>query len=209
VKVDELLSRFEQTKLGATEAQIARLEKSLNAKLPNDYKAFLAICNGGKLDEQLEVSFRSDRYVDGYGNAIVERFFAIGSRGETAVRPVKKHLSEIGQLPENTPDHVICIADDYSGNAITLDLRSRSYGQIGLIDHELIGESFDDSEGYQVVSSSFSDFVAGLRDPSEYESIDPESGRHSWVPDGNVGLWVMLIGLAASLIVLAWLGEFS
>ena len=41
---------FEDTRAGATEADIAQLEASLGARLPDDYRQFLKTCNGASVD---------------------------------------------------------------------------------------------------------------------------------------------------------------
>jgi len=165
------------------------------------------------LDEQLVAPFRSELHAGGQGNAIVERIFAVGSKGETAVRPINDWLSEVDQHPDGVPEQMLCIADDFFGNVITLDLRAGSYGEVGLIDHELISESFDDPEGYQIVGSSFSEFIANLSDEngdqsSEARENEVEASSARWAGDSNAGLWVMFIGLAVALVALWWLGGF-
>ncbi len=144
-------------------AGIEGFETRAGYVLPADYRNFLARRNGGLLAGTVEARWLSSLYRGGYGVVQVERFFSMGGDEAGEVRSIGIELADMEHDPAGIPDGIFAIGADVFGNLVTIDLRAASYGQVAVVDHEVIGESFPDAESYQIVAGSFSEFVSLLR----------------------------------------------
>ena len=227
MEIEELASRITHDGDRIGEAELGAFEKSLAQPLPADFRCFLLLAGGGgELDEPLVYDWRSSTPlgpVDAeYGVALFCR--PVGDEYHS-IRPLHRHIEDMEHLCTGVPREIYVIADDWGGDFLTIDLRSDSYGQIGLVDHETVGDHFEDAETYEVIAPSFSAFVAGLREPMEEGLEENRHLREAFVPqrtgwadvgdppyrsrsEGNEGLWVMIVGGIVALIALAWLNGF-
>jgi hypothetical protein len=81
---------------------------------------------------------------------------------------VEHELKEPGWYP--LPSDLLCFGSDAGGNPLMICLREDRYGEIFLIDHEMVSfegepEPIEEAEEYGLASRlalSFSQFVAGL-----------------------------------------------
>ena len=131
VKVDPTLlklAKFEGVRK-ATESQVANLERRLEAKLPNEYRAFLLAHNGGRPENgSIEVFGRTwDRY----------RYIACVDPIYTLQKGAPPYFSLYHAiqttLPLVPPGHLPTA--DSGGNLITIDLKTK-IGCIYYFDHE-------------------------------------------------------------------------
>jgi cell wall assembly regulator SMI1 len=169
MEIDELAARVSHEGPRITEAELADFDASLGRPLPEDFRRFVLLSGGGgELDEALEFSFEIQKHLGPVrANGFVELFCAPGGDEYHSVRPLYRHIEDMEYVCAGVPRDIYVIADDWSGNFLTIDLRPETYGQVGLVDHETVGDHFDDFETYFVVAPSFSAFVAGLRVPEE------------------------------------------
>lgn len=161
--IDRLASLIPDSS-GVTPTAVKSFEVEHEVKLPVDYKTFLELKNGGDFESEssLEMVFDSPLYQGGEGNVGFDRAYAIGGTAYEAVIPLSKWLTDTEREVTSVPDKIFVIGEDIMGNQITIDLRDGSYGQVALVDHEMVGDDFYDEETYQIVAESFAEFVSKL-----------------------------------------------
>ena len=167
--IEEFASRLDMRGPPLTSEDVAAFEREIGHTLPGDYRRFLETCNGG--------------YVGG-------RFWFVGPTPEDESADAGVH--HVGGLRD---DHdylslrdnrhayqveedwirrgLIWIADDPFGNAICLGLEGLARGRIYFWDHENMpapdewdGE-VETAGNLQLLAESFTEFVAGLREPDD------------------------------------------
>jgi anti-sigma B factor antagonist len=174
---DEIQALIENTVPPPTEEQVQAFESEIGTSLPQDYRAFLAHCNGGWADMKIQhdavyiMSINGLRKGHEYSLSYCRRF--IGNR---------------------IPKSLIWIMNDPGGNLICLGVTGRDRGHVYFWDHE--GEPDEDSWDGEVESAgnielipgSFAEFLAGLR-KSEFVELETEQPpRHeSASATGDVG----------------------
>jgi hypothetical protein len=155
----EFLAAVEKKLPPAGQADIERLEASLGCRLPEEYRAFLAACNGGYVGGLLwftgptpsgEVADAGVHHVGGFRQ---EPHFSLAWAREVYE----------GRIPED----LLWIMDDPFGNALCLGIQGPHTGKVFFWDHE--NEPGDDWDGrvetagnLQLLANSFPAFVAGL-----------------------------------------------
>lgn len=157
---DALIAAVKKKLPPAPEAEIAKLELSLGCRLVEDYRSFLAACNGGYLSGELRFVEQSPS-----SDAVETSIHHIGGFRE------ESHFSLTWAraiYADRIPDDLLWIMDDPCGNAICLGLRGAHQGRVYFWDHE--NEPDDDWDGtvenagnIVLLANTFSDFVAGLR----------------------------------------------
>ena len=130
------------------ELAIARFEKKLGVRLPQDYRRFLLACNGG---EPVDGEFA----VEGWGSTVIHYFFGLNTGIE--VYTLDWNLSKLEHV---FPDSVIPIASDPGGYLVALGVKRRAEGKVYFWDR---GEKL---EQLVRVAPSFDGFLSRLR-PSE------------------------------------------
>lgn len=166
MEIEDLASRVKHEGPRLSEDEVASFEKAISTRLPEDFRRFLLLTGGGgEIDEPLEYVWGAvdcpDAIIGGYW---VELFCRPDGRDEYhSVRPLHRHIEDMEITCADVPDGIFVIADDLSGNFLTIDLRADHYGKIGIVDHETVGDHFDDPETYVVVAPNFKHFVAQLR----------------------------------------------
>ncbi len=144
--LDAFLEHIKDKKPSATDAEIARFEKSLGISLPADYRSFLQRCNGGYAGGSVW-DFENDVGVHHVGGFREEKHFSL-----------PRHCAS---LKEFLPADLIPIADDPFGNAICIGIRGPSLGKIYFWHHE----SADEEPAH--VADSFAQFVEHLEEQNE------------------------------------------
>lgn len=138
--------------------QLAHFEKENDIALPEDYRSFLLLNNGG---HPIPSFFWIQPGVDG---SSVQEFFGL-HKGP-------KHSFLSTYINENhlvSPNSLLFIGSDGLGNYICLGMNSENYGGIFFIDHDSFhwGEA-DMLSGVSKISNSFSLFFDSLDVESEY-----------------------------------------
>ncbi|MBB3947276.1 hypothetical protein GGQ73_003242 [Rhizobium skierniewicense] len=139
----------------ATEDQLKAFERKLGKTLPGDYRAFLTISGGGLIFET------AVSYLDAEERDLLLRHM-------NSLREVEAEFDKPSAYP--LPEGLLCIGNDAGGNAIMLCMTEERYGQIFLLDHELVAyegepEPFEEAQEYGLItqySASFAQFVADL-----------------------------------------------
>lgn len=140
----------------ATEAQVARFEKQIDARLPEEYRCFLLAYNGGSpVSEGIEVFGHPSPY--GY-IASVDPLYALDPSAPSYASLQAAVNSEYYILP---PGHVP-IADS-GGNLVTIDLKKK-IGAIFYFDHELPDEEDVDDEDVTHYTTKHAILLAGSFD---------------------------------------------
>ena len=177
MEVEELALRVWPEGDRLTETDLVAFETTLTHLLPGDFRRFLLLSGGGgRLFDPLVYEWQMPSHLGSVtAQYAVAEFCAPGGDEYHSIRPLHRHIEDMGYVCAGVPRDIFVFADDWSGNFLTIDLRPDSYGYIGLVDHETVGDNFEDDETYMVIASSFSAFAARLRDlPEEAEPIrDP------------------------------------
>jgi hypothetical protein len=118
--------------------ELEAIEKSAGFQFPEDYKIFLKISGGGGTVspppfEHLE--FRRSRLV---------------------IEPLLFHSQN---MLNSGHKGVLFIGRDVDGRFLTMDLRTDSYGQIGIVDQTFVEGIFVDTEKHVILAESFSGFL--------------------------------------------------
>lgn len=122
----------------ATEAQVAKFEKLIGARLPESYRTFLLTWNGGRpVSEGIKVFGHPSPY--GY-IALVDPLYSLDPKGPSYASLQAAAASTDYVLPAG---HVV-IADS-GGNLVTIDLKGK-VGAIYYFDHELPDDDDDDED---------------------------------------------------------------
>lgn len=129
----------------ATKADLDALEKRLGTSLPQQYRDFLLMQNGGLPD-------LPEFKVPNWGESIANAFYGVGIGGVYDLDAVLNRLDDVISI-----DRVIPIGDDPGGNQICLGIRDEYIGKIFFWIH-------DEMDEYEVrplieVAPSFEAFV--------------------------------------------------
>lgn len=166
MNIEELASLVKHEGPRVTETELTAFEQGLVAPLPEEFRRFLLLVGGGgELNESFEYEWEIPRHLGPVRrNYWIEIFCEPDGRDEYhSIRSLQRHIADMGYMCVGVPPEVVVIGDDWSGNFLTIDLRSSSYGQIGMVDHETVGDRFEDEETYAVIAPSFGAFAAKLR----------------------------------------------
>ncbi len=161
MKVEELAARVTTIDLALSNEAIESFERSTGYDFPEDYRSFLRMIRGGG-----EVSLGSVEYLEFKKSKMTYNpsvFCSPGTGEYHHIRSLQRHFEDLEHSVADVPDGIFTIADDMMGNFLTIDLRRDSFGQIGVVDHETIGDNFYDPETYEVLAQSFSDFAKSCK----------------------------------------------
>ncbi|MCJ2131332.1 SMI1/KNR4 family protein [Methylobacterium sp. E-045] len=152
-----------QTALVPDSAEIEAFEALIGARLPDDYRAFLALTRGGRLRGRVVFSLVGEEIG-------AERVGCVaGLCGEEDCSLQERHRTASDC---DIPESLLSIMTDGGGNDIALVLRPDRLGEVFFLDHEVSGgegrPTLEDAEGkdwgYAIrFASSFSEMVAGFR----------------------------------------------
>jgi hypothetical protein len=152
---------------------LADLAQQAGAELPEDYKSFLTLRNGGFTSP---TATEQPPLVTRDGHAI-EQFYCVTSMepdwSETSIRnyrvmTLRLWLEETGGDPVNMPASWIVIGGNWNGDQFALDL-SVPGGEVVWLDHELLPNEDDNSfpadDGVQRLGLTFAQFLEALNAP--------------------------------------------
>jgi len=151
--IDELLAEIEFMGPRASETQISNFESEIGYALPDDYRRFLAACNGGYLGGRF---WHREQHVgiDHIGGFREETYFSLRWAREC--------------YRDRIPKELLWIMNDPFGNAICLGLVGNTRGKIYFWDHDEEPDpeewdgSVENSGNVSIVTDSFTELVDGL-----------------------------------------------
>lgn len=159
----------EMTHIGPrlSETDITQVEARVGWSLPEAYRVFLLIFNGGR-PEPSDFSVPQWHYqaslVNDFSGIIPGRY-----------NDIEKNIEILGY---RLPNGFIPIADDPGGNAILLSLHGPTRGKVYFWDHENEPNEYtDDVRDYPniyLVADDFISFLHMLRDADEPEPSNPD-----------------------------------
>lgn len=157
--IDELIAQFEEKAPPAPADKLARFEADIGHALPEDYRYFLANCDGGYAASGLWYRGRNPEGLE--VDAGVHCIGGLRSESGFSLPDMRRVYSE------RIPDALIWIHDDPFGNAICLGVVGEHCGRVYFWDHELEpGEDWDGSVesagNLTLLANSFTEYVAGL-----------------------------------------------
>lgn len=138
----------------ATFEDIGAFEKKHGIHLPDDYRQFLNIHNGGRPERAHRV-FTFQTRSGAVSESLVNWFSGLVSRQNYSLE------NDIETYAERIPGHMLPIACDPFGNVILLDLREPGKSGIWFWDHEKEPASIQEAGIYKI-ADSFTEFVKGL-----------------------------------------------
>jgi hypothetical protein len=169
--MQEFLTHINRKSPPAPENEITRLEAEIGACLPEDYRRFLAECNGGHVGGRLwyrgptPEGRSADAGVHHIGGFREESHFSLEAAREC-------YQGEELRIPQE----LLWIMDDPFGNAICIGISGPYHGRVYFWDHEEEPDpeewdgSVETAGNIQLLANSFTDFLAGLAPPGEIES---------------------------------------
>lgn len=138
------------------EEDVVEIENGLGIKFPEDYKAFIIQTNGGIPEEDMLYDFY-DEVSELENTSIIRKFFSLYV-DDTILKNNLKVIYTTMRNEETIPADMLPIADDPTGNIISLSLNKEDYGFIYYLNHE-----FEDVDtGYLVkskIANSFKEFI--------------------------------------------------
>jgi cell wall assembly regulator SMI1 len=157
-----------------TEERLAKLERKLKCRLPDDYRAFMLANNGGRPTLSC---FTVGEDTDG---SLVEWFFAIHDQPYEEPEDWDPESRELppyfgqpleGVLKDFRSEHsakdLLPVARDPGGNLICLGISGKRAGGVWWYDHE--------TETFAKLAESFTAFLAGLT------KLPPDDDWHWWL----------------------------
>jgi SMI1 / KNR4 family (SUKH-1) len=161
MKIKDLSARVVAEGPDLSDEAICAFAADLGFNLPLDYSEFLHRTKGGgtvTLGSVEYLEFKKSKM-----NYSPEIFCAPGNGGYHHIRSLQQHLIDLEHPVSGVPAGIFTIADDMFGNFLTIDLREETFGQIAVVNHETVGDDFNDPETYQILASSFSEFAKFCR----------------------------------------------
>ncbi len=150
-----------------SEADLQALESRLAFPLPNEYRQFLLAHNGGRLNP---AEFHFKNQTGPYTDSCVDSFYAVYDGDHNNFEKIYLFCKAEGLFPP----HIIPIADDPGGNIICLSVSGPDMNSVYFWDHEGIDE-YGKQANLHLIADSFSEFLLGLEETSEY--VEPEFDR--------------------------------
>lgn len=137
------------------------LERYWELKLPDPYRDFLLLNNGGE-PEACHFKFK-----DGTGASDVRFFLGIYPDKDNDL------LNHLKIYKKRLPLNVFPIAYDSGGNLILISVKGPDRGKVYFWDHEMeVGEGeMPDYSNLTLIADTFSEFIENLKDESEIEEV--------------------------------------
>lgn len=143
-------------------AEIQAFETLIDMRLPEDYRAFLALTRGGRPSAHVVFSLDGEEI----GSEYLRRVAGLNPDPDVSLEE-RHRMATACDIPEG----LLSIMSDAGGNHIAIALRPDRFGEIFFLDHEVSGgegrPSLEEAEGenwgYAIrFASSFSEMVAGF-----------------------------------------------
>ena len=148
-----------------SEANINAFEKELGARLPKDYKSFIASNNGGVPEVDALYDFY-DEVLGEENTSVVRKFYPLQVKSAGIEEDSVARVAETMKRERAIPEDMLPVADDPYGNPICISLGERDYGAVYHLNHE-----FEDIDtGFLTkskIANSFAIFVDSLRESKE------------------------------------------
>lgn len=135
----------------ATEAQVAKLERRLGAKLPSDYRRFLMTINGGRRP--------GGGWEHPKRKLVVDTFYGLG-RGSSGLADEVERVLRRAPGTENFPADTVSIGYELGNNPILMKYRGKGAGSIWFWDETGSGV-------WRKIAPGFDAFVAMLHQEPE------------------------------------------
>ena len=169
--LDELVALVEpEPGANPTERDVETFQIESGYRLPTSLSTLLAKTGGGNLKRILVAEWANESFVGGKASLCIAQIFGFSLEPWRSIRPLSLHIEQMEVRCEGVPNGIYCIADDWGGNVVTIDLRDATYGNIGFVHHETVGDRFTDRETYELVAGSFEEFLTMLNPAEEDES---------------------------------------
>ncbi|UUC44114.1 SMI1/KNR4 family protein [Flavobacterium cerinum] len=137
------------------EGQLVEFEKEIEARLPEAYRQFLLLHNGGQPDN---TEFTAKKY----GGSIIQRFFGFNTPYNT------DNFDYIrSTFKDRVPDSFLPIGRDMLGNLILIGIRQKYQGRIYFWWHENESDKKAWFKNIYTISNSFTDFFDNLKEEEE------------------------------------------
>jgi len=164
MNIPEFVSAMRNRRLGASEQELSEFEALIGKGLPEEYRQFLAMANGGDVED--------DRFFSGTDDAGIT-ICGIGGLPELLENREDYQISE-----QRIPRELLWIMHDAFSRAVCVGLTGPYRGKLYLWDSDdEPGPSWDgkvESAGnIMLLANSFTEFIATLRPP-------PRQPRKSW-----------------------------
>jgi ankyrin repeat protein len=145
----------------ATFSDVESFEAKLGARLPEDYREFLAMVNGG--EQPRPKTF----FTHHGGTTMLSRVFGLVND------PAFSLPAQLNSMREYLPVGMFAIGMDIGGNKVCLSIRQADFGAVFFSDHEVVGDC-------RQIAGSFAEFVDGLFDKPPEGGPDPllELAKH-------------------------------
>jgi cell wall assembly regulator SMI1 len=161
VTIDEFIAAMTDRGKPAAPQAIEAFEREIGQALPEDYRRFLAECNGGYAAGRLAFGSGPDCVAVNHVAGLQRREYAFSL-------PQRRRILQ-GPEPR-IPRSLIPIMDDPLGNAVCLGVAGAEHGRVHFWDHEdkpdpdeWDGE-METAGNLRLLAESFTEFVAGLRE---------------------------------------------
>lgn len=128
--------------------ELEQFEKDIGARLPEDYRSFLVLHNGGTPEKYLVCWPGSHEPAEVWNDSLGLHNGPTYSRLDSVTEGLKEYL----------PKGIIPFASDPGGNLFCIGISGDYSGKIYLWDHERAQEK----ESCSFLAGSFTEFVAGL-----------------------------------------------
>ncbi len=164
--IDEFIAQVKDKSPPAPVDKLAQFEADIGHAFPEDYRSFLANCNGGYVGGRYWYRGRNPE-----GQEVEAGVHHIGGfRSESCFSLPGHWRTYSGRIPGS----LIWIHDDPFGNAICLGVVGEHRGRVYFWDHE--NEPDEDWDGsvesagnLTLIANSFTEYVAGLGELSDAE----------------------------------------
>ncbi|MGR3886370.1 SMI1/KNR4 family protein [Pseudomonas sp. 1152_12] len=107
---------FDDTREGASDHTLSQLEAQLGARLPDDYRQFLKVCNGGNVDYDVLATMSN-------GEEELLSFSLYGLQPGDAYESNPFELEQLRQQPDFPATGLLPIGRDGGASVLLLDLR--------------------------------------------------------------------------------------
>jgi hypothetical protein len=151
--------QFRQPGPSISDQDLAALERELGVRLPDDYREFMLVHNGGR-PEPADFPIPGEPVPDSWSTL---QFF-LSLNGQEYYTDLGWHLD---MFRDRVPAELLPIAYDPGGNLVCLGIRGEHRGTVFFWDHELEAEE-DKEPDYRNLSFVAESFTAFLQSLSEH-----------------------------------------
>lgn len=162
-----IILSLEDSQEPVLEEEIVDLERMISAQLPFDFKQFLKAHNGGYVQRNISFPIHDNQHGD---MGLLREFYYL--KPKRSYRDLGDIRNKISVFKDRMPQHLVPFACDPGGNQLCLSVREKDYGTIYFWAHEEEEDYEEDDgtadtySGIYFVASSFTDFLAQLKEYS-------------------------------------------